>query len=102
MAILVVNKKTHKQCNDDVYVGRPAPLGNPFAMKTEADRAKVIKQYEEWLNAHWNWPGPRDQLQMLKHRVILGMNIHLVCWCAPLPCHADIIKRVVEELANHG
>jgi hypothetical protein len=32
-----------------VYVGRPSVLGNPFQMRSEADRAAVIRAYERWL-----------------------------------------------------
>ena len=30
-----------------VYVGRPSPLGNPFAMKSEADRDRVCDAYDK-------------------------------------------------------
>ena len=32
-----------------IYVGRPSPLGNPFAMQGEATPTQVIRNYEEWL-----------------------------------------------------
>lgn len=24
-------------------------------------------------------------------------DIYLVCWCHPLPCHADVIKEIIEQ-----
>lgn len=100
MAILVVNKYKHTPCKSDVYIGRGpnSPLGNPFPMKTEADRASVIEQYKQWLIANQNNTTVRDKLLMIKSRLQMSMDIHLVCFCSPKSCHGDIIKTVVEAL----
>lgn len=47
MRIHVVNKRTFK--GEGIYVGRPSILGNPFKMKDEADRERVIQEYRTWL-----------------------------------------------------
>jgi hypothetical protein len=85
-----------------IYVGRPSPLGNPFAMQCEAQRAAVIREYEDWLAE-----------QLLDARSAASIEIHrlaalarkqdicLVCWCAPKACHADIITRTIEVI-NRG
>ena len=39
MKILITNKKAGGR---GVYVGRPSPLGNPFALRDEAEREQVI------------------------------------------------------------
>ena len=48
--MITVGNKKHGACG--VYVGRPSPLGNPFAMQGEAERAAVIRAYEDWLAEH--------------------------------------------------
>ena len=84
------------------YIGRPDPLGNPFVIGEDGDRAEVIAKYKIWL---------RDQYYSLNIRVVTsidrlvtvfleGQDITLVCWCAPAPCHGDVIKEFVEELVN--
>lgn len=70
-----------------VYVGRPTKWGNPFRISSSCPRALAITQYRSWL------------LEAIS-RSSLNINElkgkHLVCWCSPLPCHADILL----ELAN--
>src|SRR5262245_66689562 len=46
-AMITVGNK--KQGARGAYVGRPSPLGNPFPMQGEAERAAVIRDYEDWL-----------------------------------------------------
>jgi hypothetical protein len=82
-----------------IYVGRPSPLGNPFQMRSEADRAAVIRAYERWLVGQL-----RDESSAASRAIaeLVEMartqDVCLVCWCAPLPCHADVIKRVIEQI----
>jgi hypothetical protein len=90
---LVVNVR-HAKC--DIYVGRPSEWGNPFTHRAEAGhnpaglasflvatRAEAIARYEEWLLSQ---PVLLARLPELRGRV-------LGCWCAPLPCHAEVLVR---------
>jgi hypothetical protein len=61
-----------------VNVGRPTKWGNPFVIGKDGTRAQVIAKYMEWL--------PTSGLDPAELR-----GKHLVCWCAPLPCHADVL-----------
>jgi len=36
------------------------------------------------------------ELIRIAMKVKAGENIQLVCWCKPLDCHGDVIKRCVE------
>ena len=77
-----------------VYIGRvnrryrlPASKwANPFAIKQEADREAAIDAYERWLRLQTHLMAALHELN--------GRD--LVCWCAPLPCHGDVLL----ELAN--
>lgn len=71
-----------------VYVGRPSKWGNPFKLDREEDREEVLKQYEEWLLSQPRLV--RDVKRELKGK-------HLICWCAPKLCHADVLLRVANE-----
>lgn len=83
-----------------VYVARPHVLGNPVILHSEADRDSVIRQYEWWLlecmDRAPNNPRYRA-LAKLRKQHLAGKRIALQCWCAPKACHADVIKRVVED-----
>jgi hypothetical protein len=35
-------------------------------------------------------------------RVAGGEKICLACWCAPSPCHADLIAKEINNLKNPG
>lgn len=86
------------------YVGRPmsgrpgSALGNPFKTKAHTVEAHtvVVEQYREWL---WQKIKTKDapvccELNRLKQQAIAG-NLDLICWCAPLPCHADVIGKCI-------
>lgn len=72
-----------------VYIGRPSIWGNPFFIGEHGDRKEVIERYREYILRR---PDLLAQLPNLKGK-------DLVCWCAPLPCHGDVLLELVEELA---
>ena len=82
-----------------VYIGRPSILGNPFSVDAHG-RAGAVAQYHAWLRAQWRAGGPvRAALEALAARVRAGEQISLECWCAPLACHGDVIRKAVLALA---
>jgi hypothetical protein len=52
-----------------------------------ADRETVIAAYERWQRQQ-----PRLMEALHEQR-----GVDLVCWCAPLPCHGDVLLRLVNE-----
>jgi hypothetical protein len=76
----------YKKAKYDVYCARPSKWGNPYIIGVHGNRSEVIAKYKHWL---LNNPDLMIQLSELKGK-ILG------CWCAPLPCHCDVLA----ELAN--
>jgi len=83
----------------DIYIGRPSALGNPFAMKSESDRPKVIEQYRQWLWQQIQLKGEvYKELIKIAMLVASGKKVRLVCFCSPKPCHGDIIIKAVEWL----
>ena len=64
-----------------VYIGRGSKWGNPFRIGADGDRATVIAKHESWL---------RDQHHLLRALDELR-GCDLVCFCAPLPCHGDLL-----------
>jgi hypothetical protein len=92
----VVNKRHWR--GEGVYVGRPSALGNPFVIGRDGDRDAVIEKYRRWL---WGKIKQRDPavMQALGQ---LGEDSVLICWCAPAPCHGDVIVRAVGWLRSAG
>ena len=69
-----------------VYVGRPSPWGNPFVIGRDGTREQVIERYR------------LEVLPYLDLQPLVGRD--LVCWCSPLPCHADVLLGEAELLAE--
>ena len=97
----VLNKKHLAHIPEGaVYIGRAVkPLrlrggmrlrrskwANPFVIGRHGTRAEVIAKYREWIVQQ---PELMASLHELRGR-------DLVCWCAPNPCHGDVLL----ELAN--
>ena len=82
----------------DVYVGRlPVPegappgsdgfWGNPWKSGRDGTRAQVIDRYEQYVLSQ---PRMLARLPELRGKT-------LGCWCAPRPCHADVLLRLANE-----
>lgn len=69
-----------------VRVDRRSEWGNPFEIPADGDRATVIHNYAE----HYlpNKPSLLKKVWDL-HGYALG------CWCAPEPCHGDILADII-------
>ena len=94
--IIVGNKKHDAR---GIYVGRPSPLGNPFAMQGEATRAEVIRDYEDWLAEQLLDPSSEASIEIHRLAALARKQDNcLLCFCAPKACHADIIKRTIEAI----
>lgn len=78
-----------RQAEGRVYVGRPTKWGNPFKLGRDGSRAEVIDKYRAWLLAQ---PALLATLPELAGK-------DLVCWCAPEPCHADILIEIANRTA---
>jgi len=105
----VVNIKQVKQITEEhVYIGRKnsyynvqaSALANPYHVGKDGDRDKVILKYRYWL---WELVQNKESEQMeelvrIANMVREGKNVKLMCYCKPLACHGDVVKRAVEWL----
>jgi hypothetical protein len=92
----VYNKKIDIIPEGAVYVGRPTKWGNPY---------KVGKCYSLWLT--------RKHIPFTNEDAVKAYRLHiqgreeeikqelrgkdLVCWCAPEPCHADVLLEIANS-----
>lgn len=91
----VLNKKLHGIPRNAVYVGRPTKWGNPYSHRAGtlakfqvASRDEAVEAYERNLLAN-------PALMEAARQELRGKD--LVCWCAPLRCHADVLLRIANE-----
>ncbi len=73
----------------NVFIGRPSKWGNPVSVE-ELGRERAIKAYEVHLRRR---PDLIAALPELAGK-ILG------CYCHPLPCHGEVLWRLLWEY--HG
>lgn len=91
----VLNKRVDAIPPDAVYVGRPSRWGNSFRVGLGCSQEDAVRRHKLWIEEQVKLGNVgfgkkfRYNLDELKGK-------DLVCWCAPLPCHADVLL----ELAN--
>ena len=80
--------KIGKAPDDAQYIGRGSPWGNPFVIGKDGNRTEVIAQFrayaEKRLVQEPEWLKPLEKYE------------GLVCYCAPLSCHGDVIVSLIE------
>ena len=81
----VWNRRDPNCPEDAVYVGRPSKWGNPYRITKHQTREDVIEEYAVLL-ANRRADGILDVTEL--------RGKDLECWCAPLPCHADVLLEV--------
>lgn len=74
-----------KRQQADVYVGRGSPYGNPFPLSASQDRQQAIAAFREWV-------AKQPELLRLIRRELPGKT--LGCFCAPQPCHGDVLAKI--------
>ena len=115
----VVNIKTCKDVGrpGDVYIGRknvnfseskwanPFPIGRCIVNDEEEhfNRETCIIRYMRYLSNGevvnvngkiWHGDLAKQSLHELKNAK------RLCCWCSPLPCHGDFLKRLIISMQN--
>ena len=79
----VLNRKTDVIPPGAVYIDRGTKWGNPFRIGPDGSRDGVCDKHEEWL--------PTQQHLVSALLELRGKD--LVCFCAPLRCHGDLLLR---------
>ncbi len=78
----------------DVYIGRSnkrfvdAPWGNPFLIGEHGSREQVISLFRNYLI--------RNPELIIRVPELAGQR--LGCWCAPRPCHGDVLAEYADNL----
>jgi len=81
----VLNKRN---ATSGIYIGRPTKWGNPFIIGPDGSRADVVRKFEEYLMKN-------PALMEAAKKELKGKD--LICFCAPLACHGDILSKVANE-----
>lgn len=106
--INVLNKHKDNIPSNSIYIGRGSPLGNIYthintnhkdALFKTSSREESIYKYEKYLINQILLGNPNicHAINDLIIKYKRGEDINLICFCSPLKCHGEVIKRVVEE-----
>lgn len=89
-----------------VYVGRAvprialrgSPLGNPYRIGRDEPLQQALGRYRNWLDEALSRPASSQTAEIDRlARIARKGALALECWCAPYPCHADVIRDVLIE-----
>ena len=94
--IRVVKRLRAKPLPDGArYVGRPTAMGSRFkpANKSDEARADMIAAFTARFADEDAWePKRAARFAELLDELRENGSLTLACWCAPKPCHADVIS----------
>lgn len=70
-----------------VRIDRGTKWGNPYVVGIDGTREECIEKYREGLRGS-------PKFVEAARRELKGKQI--ACWCAPLPCHGDVLAAVAD------
>ncbi len=77
-----------------VNIMRGSPLGNPFVIGCDGDRAEVVEKYRRWLWSELK----RNPSFAGEVRALHGRD--LCCCCAPAACHGNVLEAAAAWLST--
>lgn len=75
----------HHAPKSAIYIGRPSMWGNPFPISEHRTREQAIAKYKEYAIA---------RLKREPGWLVRLWGKDLVCYCAPLKCHGDVLLEM--------
>lgn len=72
-----------------VTIGRPTKWGNPFTVN-DYGREGAIRKYKKWIMKLEQKQLRREARRELRGKILL-------CYCAPLKCHGDILAKIANK-----
>jgi hypothetical protein len=92
--IPVLNKGCDTIPKGSIYIGRPGPFGNPFKIGKDGDRDEVVRKFKWYFVRRIE----EDVVFSGAVKMLKAEATALVCFCAPLKCHGDVISEYLETI----
>jgi len=81
-----------------IDIDRPNLLSNPFR---NFSRAENIELFDDYLKADLQHNGMMSvELRRIAWLLFNDHDVILMCWCKPLSCHGDVVKREIEKIVD--
>ena len=108
MPIIIYNRKNETHEGENNYpIYRPSVLGNPYtdvkdkqtkALYLVKSRDEAIKKYNDYFELKYGKDIKFTQIiDEIYEKYKRNETIYLECYCHPLPCHGDVIKKKIEQ-----
>jgi len=82
----------------DVKVDRSSRLGNPYLLSAGLSRQTACTEYETYFRERVIRDTEfKQSVNVLTELYKKHGQLNLFCWCKPKQCHAETIKRYIEE-----
>lgn len=95
--IFVVNSDFSLEPNAQL-IDRNTPLGTPYRLTKDEPylRQECLRKYKRWLWENIKLPSsaPAQELRRLA-TLAAEEDVYLRCWCAPKPCHGQIVAAAI-------
>jgi hypothetical protein len=82
-----------------VVIDRSSNYGNPFKISDRLNRDMVVGKYKIWV-----WEKYYNETQFMYHfdnDLVYNKDLkYLLCWCAPLLCHGDVLIKMINYLRS--
>jgi len=84
-----------------IYIGRKKKsgehFGNPFEIGKDGTRDEVCDMFEAWLAGKAFKRVEPERRQWILDNLSMLANKKLLCFCAPLRCHGETLRRLAKE-----
>lgn len=101
--VVNVNSFDERKVDGEVInIMRPSILGNPFNMSSEDEREISVRKYYHYLREEFKKKEEvYQELIKIVEKLKSGKDVYLVCYCAPMLCHGDVIANAVMGIIEH-
>lgn len=95
--MILLNRHIDGTPPDSTYIGRGSAFGNLKVIGKDGSREEVINWYKTWLAFKLI---NRDETVEIAFRK-LNKDSKLLCFCAPKPCHGEVIQEYWDIVSSH-
>ena len=101
--VVNVNSFDERKVDGEVInIMRPSILGNTFNMSSEDEREISVRKYYHYLREEFKKKEEvYQELIKIVEKLKSGKDVYLVCYCAPMLCHGDVIANAVMGIIEH-
>ncbi len=96
--LINIKQRTRTPPKNTFYIGRGSLFGNPYKISSTLGRKQVIECFTEfWYDDLIHQIEIQEKLYEMIDLLNQREDVYLSCFCAPLPCHGDVIKSTLES-----